>query len=113
MISRSGDECVAAFLDQWFLTYGVDEAWREQTTLAHLRGDDGLGFNCLGTVTKHSLEQTFWVDAGVVRRHAPVRARDGAAVGSVADGGGVVGFDYLHGVLYSGTTMLGGRWRRG
>ncbi len=58
VISRSGDECVAAFLDQWFLTYGVDEAWRDDT-LAHLRGEDGLGFNCFSTVTKHSLEQTF------------------------------------------------------
>ena len=25
VVSRSGDTCVAAFLDQWFLTYGVDE----------------------------------------------------------------------------------------
>lgn len=59
VVSRSGDNCVAAFLDQWFLTYGVDEAWRDET-LGHLRGDDGFGFNCFSTVTKHSLEQTFW-----------------------------------------------------
>jgi leucyl-tRNA synthetase len=68
VISRSGDECVAAFLDQWFLTYGVDEAWKDET-LAHLRGDDGLDFNCFSTVTKHSLEQTFgWMREWSVTR---------------------------------------------
>jgi leucyl-tRNA synthetase len=58
VVSRSGDECVAAFLDQWFLTYGVDEAWRDDT-LRHLQGEDGLEFDCFGAVTKHSMEQTF------------------------------------------------------
>ncbi|KAL2023610.1 hypothetical protein VTK56DRAFT_1767 [Thermocarpiscus australiensis] len=68
VISRSGDECVAAFLDQWYLTYGVDEVWREET-LRHLRGEDGLGFNCFSTVTKNSLEQTFgWMKEWSVTR---------------------------------------------
>jgi leucyl-tRNA synthetase len=68
VISRSGDDCVAAFLDQWFLTYGVDERWRDDT-LGHLRGDDGLAFNCFSTVTKHSLEQTFgWMREWSVTR---------------------------------------------
>ncbi len=68
VVSRSGDTCVAAFLDQWFLTYGVDETWKDDT-LAHLRGDDGLGFNCFSTVTKHSLEQTFeWMREWSVTR---------------------------------------------
>ncbi|AEO70196.1 uncharacterized protein THITE_2121281 [Thermothielavioides terrestris NRRL 8126] len=66
--SRSGDECVAAFLDQWFLTYGVDEEWRNDT-LEHLRGEDGLGFNCFGSVTKHSLEQSLaWMTEWCVTR---------------------------------------------
>ncbi|KAM7190505.1 leucyl-tRNA synthetase, class Ia, archaeal/eukaryotic cytosolic [Rhypophila sp. PSN 637] len=70
VISRSGDECVAAFLDQWFLTYGVDQEWRDGT-VGHLRGDDGLGFNCFATVTRHSLEQTFgWlVEWSVTRQY--------------------------------------------
>ncbi|KAM7222806.1 leucyl-tRNA synthetase, class Ia, archaeal/eukaryotic cytosolic [Rhypophila decipiens] len=70
VISRSGDECVAAFLDQWFLTYGVDQEWRD-STLGHLRGDDGLGFNCFATVTRHSLEQTLgWlVEWSVTRQY--------------------------------------------
>lgn len=66
--SRSGEDCVAAFLDQWFLNYSVDEAWRDET-VRHLRGDDGLGFNCFSTVTKHSLEQTFgWMKEWSVTR---------------------------------------------
>ncbi|KAM7205367.1 leucyl-tRNA synthetase, class Ia, archaeal/eukaryotic cytosolic [Rhypophila sp. PSN 637] len=70
VISRSGDECVAAFLDQWFLTYGVDQEWRD-STVGHLRGDDGLGFNCFATVTRHSLEQTLeWlVEWSVTRQY--------------------------------------------
>lgn len=68
VMSRSGDDCVAAFLDQWFLTYGVDEPWRDET-LGHLRGNDGLGFDCFSTVTKHSLEQTFgWMTEWSVTR---------------------------------------------
>lgn len=58
VISRSGGDCVAAFLDQWLLTYGVDETWRDDS-LSHLRGNDGLGFDCFSTFGKHSLEQTF------------------------------------------------------
>lgn len=70
VVSRSGDQCVAAFLDQWFLTYGIDETWRD-ATLEHLRGDDGLGFNCFSAATKHSLEQTFhWlVEWSVTRQY--------------------------------------------
>jgi leucyl-tRNA synthetase len=68
VISRSGDECVTAFLDQWYLTYGVDEAWRSET-LGHLLNQDGLGFNCFNTVTKHSLQQTFgWMNEWSVTR---------------------------------------------
>ncbi|KAK3944995.1 leucyl-tRNA synthetase, class Ia, archaeal/eukaryotic cytosolic [Diplogelasinospora grovesii] len=70
VVSRSGDECIAAFLDQWFLNYGTDEAWRD-ATLQHLRGEDGLGFNCFTAATKHSLKQTFgWmVEWSVTRQY--------------------------------------------
>lgn len=30
VMSRSGDECVVALTDQWFLTYG-EEQWRDRT----------------------------------------------------------------------------------
>jgi leucyl-tRNA synthetase len=32
-MSRSGDECVVALTDQWYLTYGEDE-WRDATLRA-------------------------------------------------------------------------------
>ncbi|KAI9760751.1 MAG: 2-isopropylmalate synthase [Chaenotheca gracillima] len=30
IISRSGDECVVALMDQWYLNYGDDKAWKDQ-----------------------------------------------------------------------------------
>lgn len=39
VVSRSGDECVTAYLGQWFLNYGEnDPKWRE-TVLDHVKGD--------------------------------------------------------------------------
>jgi len=68
-ISRSGDECVAAYLDQWFLTYGPgDEAWRDDV-LGHVRGEDGQNFNSFSPATKHALEQTLgWLTQWCVTR---------------------------------------------
>ncbi|KAI1770698.1 hypothetical protein F4818DRAFT_450203 [Hypoxylon cercidicola] len=70
VISRSGDECVAAFLDQWYLTYGTDKAWRDET-LGHVLDKDGLGFNTFTSSAKHSLEQTLgWmVEWSVTRQY--------------------------------------------
>ncbi|KAL7720347.1 leucine--tRNA ligase [Entamoeba marina] len=31
VISRSGDECVVALCDQWYISYGDDNEWREET----------------------------------------------------------------------------------
>jgi leucyl-tRNA synthetase len=30
VVSRSGDECVVALADQWYMDYG-EESWRKQT----------------------------------------------------------------------------------
>ena len=39
VISRSGDECVTAYLGQWFLNYGEnDETWRNQV-VEHVKND--------------------------------------------------------------------------
>lgn len=39
VVSRSGDECVVAYLGQWFLNYGEnDPGWRDQV-LDHVKGD--------------------------------------------------------------------------
>ncbi|CAE7736638.1 leuS, partial [Symbiodinium sp. KB8] len=43
VISRSGDECTVAFVDQWYLKYGEEE-WRERV-LAHVEGDKFNAYN--------------------------------------------------------------------
>ncbi|KAF2635820.1 leucyl-tRNA synthetase [Massarina eburnea CBS 473.64] len=58
VVSRSGDECVAAHLDQWYLNYGTTEnggdgAWCDQV-LQHVR--DGL--NTFSKEAKNQFEQT-------------------------------------------------------
>jgi leucyl-tRNA synthetase len=69
VISRSGDVCCAAMLDQWFLTYGdADEAWR-QSVLDHVNNKDGLGFNPHGKDTLAALNATLaWMNQWAVTR---------------------------------------------
>ena len=57
VMSRSGDECVAAHLDQWFMNYGPpeksgDQEW-QPTVLNHLMTD----LNTFSTETKNAFEQ--------------------------------------------------------
>lgn len=69
VISRSGDECVAANLDQWFLTYGDSGPdWREQV-LGHVKNEDGQGFNAYSAETLNSIQKTLsWLNAWNVTR---------------------------------------------
>ncbi|KAI9665703.1 MAG: cytosolic leucyl tRNA synthetase [Bathelium mastoideum] len=55
VISRSGDECVAGHLDQWFMNYGSqgDPAWQQQV-LDHIDQDLQL----YSTEAKNAFEQT-------------------------------------------------------
>lgn len=58
VVSRSGDECVAAHLDQWYLNYGTaenggDEEWSNQV-LKHVNG----GLNTFTSEAKHLFEST-------------------------------------------------------
>jgi len=56
VISRSGDECVVALTDQWYLTYGEEE-WREATAkcLSHMETYE--------LSTKHNFEHTLdWLN---------------------------------------------------
>ncbi|KAJ9649428.1 cytosolic leucyl tRNA synthetase [Coniosporium tulheliwenetii] len=58
VISRSGDECVAAHLDQWYLNYGTTENGGDgewcQAVRDHLNGE----LNTFSTDTKNQFEQT-------------------------------------------------------
>ena len=42
VISRSADECVVAFLGQWFLNYGENDAGWQQTVLDYVKDKNGL-----------------------------------------------------------------------
>ena len=116
VVSRSGDDCVAAFLDQWFLTYGVDEQWRSDA-LKHFRDEDGLGFNCFSTVTKHSLEQTFgWMKEWSVTRQYGLGTKlpwdEGQMVEGLSDSAIYMAYytvaHYLHSDIYGTETGIGG-----
>ena len=52
VVSRSGDECVVAYLGQWFLDYGVNEEWRD-TVSDHLHSAD---FETWAPETEHAFE---------------------------------------------------------
>jgi leucyl-tRNA synthetase len=69
VISRSGDECTAALMPQWFLTYGDgDPAWRDEV-IGHVNGEDGQNFNPYSSETKHSLQSTLgWMNQWAVTR---------------------------------------------
>jgi leucyl-tRNA synthetase len=61
VISRSGDECVAGHLDQWFMNYGIPEKsgdpdW-QPAVLKHVMNEDGNGLNLFTTEAKNSFEQ--------------------------------------------------------
>ena len=66
VISRSGDECVAGHLDQWFMNYGVpeksgDEKWQPKV-LEYVRNEEGKGLNTFSTEVKNAFEQVlFWL----------------------------------------------------
>eukprot|EP00879_Flechtneria_rotunda_P018430 GHRR01019333.1.p1 GENE.GHRR01019333.1~~GHRR01019333.1.p1 ORF type:complete len:538 (+),score=194.02 GHRR01019333.1:1032-2645(+) len=64
VMSRSGDECVVALTDQWYLTYG-EQQWQQQT-LAHLESmelyseEAKNGFrHCLGWLQQWACSRSF------------------------------------------------------
>lgn len=61
VISRSGDECVAGHLDQWFMNYGMpeksgDEKW-QPAVLKHVQNEDHEGLNTFSSETKNAFVQ--------------------------------------------------------
>jgi len=65
VVSRSGDVCVVALVDQWYLKYGEEE-WREQVR-SHIEGTletyttgTKRGFEeCIGWLSEHACSRTF------------------------------------------------------
>ena len=58
VISRTGDDCIVALCDQWFLTYG-EENWRELVK-SHVKSNN---FNAFNTKTQEEFEVTLdWLN---------------------------------------------------
>ncbi|CAD6502932.1 BgTH12-02606 [Blumeria graminis f. sp. triticale] len=54
VISRSGDECCVALMDQWYIDYG-EESWK-QTALKYVQNKDGTGLRTYAQETKNGFE---------------------------------------------------------
>ncbi|OBT58369.1 leucyl-tRNA synthetase [Pseudogymnoascus sp. 24MN13] len=54
VVSRSGDDCCVALMDQWYLDYGED-SWRK-VALKHVDNADGNGLNTYSQETKNGFE---------------------------------------------------------
>ena len=54
VVSRSGDDCIVALMDQWYLDYG-EESWK-QTALSWVDNADGKGLETYSTETKNGFE---------------------------------------------------------
>jgi leucyl-tRNA synthetase len=54
VVSRSGDDCCVALMDQWYLDYG-EESWRE-VALKYVDNADGKGLNTYSQETKNGFE---------------------------------------------------------
>ncbi|KAH8899666.1 leucyl-tRNA synthetase [Thozetella sp. PMI_491] len=115
VVSRSGDECVAAFLDQWYLTYGTDEEWKTQT-LNHIVGADGLGFNSFTAATKNALESTLgWMNEWPLSRQYGLGTKlpwdDSQLVESLSDSTIYMAYGtiahYLHSDIYGKEPGIG------
>lgn len=116
VISRSGDECVAALLDQWFLTYGeADQAWR-QDVLDHVYDKDGQHFNTFGPETKHAISQTLsWLHQWALTRNYGLGTRlpwdESQLVESLSDSTIYMAYytisHYLHSDLYGEKLGIG------
>lgn len=53
VVSRTGDDCIVALVDQWFLTYG-EESWKN-TVKDHVKSDNFQAYN---PKTQHEFEET-------------------------------------------------------
>lgn len=54
VVSRSGDDCIVALMDQWYLDYG-EQSWKE-TALKWVENADGKGLETWTAETKNSFE---------------------------------------------------------
>ncbi|KAH6891236.1 hypothetical protein B0T10DRAFT_547577 [Thelonectria olida] len=61
VVSRSGDDCIVALMDQWYLDYG-EESWK-QVALKWVDNADGKGLNTYSAETKNGFESVLnWLN---------------------------------------------------
>ena len=67
VVSRSGDECIVALLDQWFLDYG-EETWKK-TAADWVENADGDGLNTYSAETKNQFHGVLnWLSNWAISR---------------------------------------------
>lgn len=52
VVSRSGDECIVALMDQWYVDYG-EESWKEPA-VEYVENKDGKGIETYSADTRHA-----------------------------------------------------------
>jgi leucyl-tRNA synthetase len=67
VVSRSGDVCIAALLDQWYMDYGED-SWKEQA-LDFVENADGKGLETFSPDAQHSFKGVLnWLNQWALSR---------------------------------------------
>lgn len=114
VISRSGDECVVTFSDQWYLTYG-EKGWKEPV-MDYIKNN----LETFNPKTKQALEASCdWLSSWACSRQFGLGTRVGeggrcdvAALGPAVPDRVAVGLHNLHGVLHDRPPAAGQHVRR-
>lgn len=115
VVSRSGDDCCVALMDQWYLDYG-EESWRN-TALRYVENADGKGINTYSAETKNGFEGVLnWLNQWACARTYGLGSKlpwdPQFLVESLSDSTIYMAYytiaHYLHGDIFGKTTGLAG-----
>jgi leucyl-tRNA synthetase len=115
VVSRSGDDCCVALMDQWYLDYG-EQSWKE-TALKYVDNADGKGLNTYSQETKNGFEGVLnWLNQWACARTYGLGSRlpwdPQFLVESLSDSTIYMAYytiaHYLHGDIFGKTTGLAG-----
>jgi leucyl-tRNA synthetase len=115
VVSRSGDDCCVALMDQWYLDYG-EESWKE-TALKYVDNADGNGLNTYSAETKNGYEGVLnWLNQWACARTYGLGSKlpwdPQFLVESLSDSTIYMAYytiaHYLHGDIFGKTTGLAG-----
>ncbi|KAF4637500.1 hypothetical protein G7Y89_g586 [Cudoniella acicularis] len=115
VVSRSGDECCVALMDQWYLDYGED-SWKA-VAMKHVGNADGNGLNTFTSETKNGFEGVLdWLNQWACARTYGLGSKlpwdPQFLVESLSDSTIYMAYytiaHYLHGDIFGKTTGLAG-----